>query len=261
MNSSQLQRTMKVRAANSKLRMQVPRSPVPSNKERLMMRTTTRWLLALATAALPIVAQAQGHVRPVRFEVTVTNLTRAQQFTPILLVTHRPALTLFTLGKPASDELRILAEEGNTGPLVALLTGNPNVTQVQSGAGLTNPGATQTFVIEARPFVDRLSVAAMLIPTNDTFFSLNAFDLPEFGFEARQLALAYDAGTEVNDELCSSIPGPFFEECKGSGGGGRVGGGEGYVYIGNGMHGVGDMNEARRDWNNPVAFIRIRMIR
>ena len=225
------------------------------------MRNMIRCMVALVIAALPMLAQSQGLQRPVRYEVTVTNLTRGQQFTPILLFTHRPALRLFTLGRPASDQLRILAEEGNTAPLVELLTGNPNVTQVISGTDLTNPGATKTFVIEGRLFVDRLSIAAMLIPTNDTFFALNAFDLPEFGFEAQQLAIAYDAGTEVNDELCTSIPGPFFEECRGSGGGARVGGGEGYVYVGNGMHGVGDMKEALRDWNNPVAHVRIRMIR
>ncbi len=225
------------------------------------MRNTIRCMLALVIAALPLLAQSQGHLRPVRYEVTVTNLTRAQQFTPILLFTHRPALRLFTLGQPASDQLRILAEEGNTAPFVTLLTGNPNVTQVISGTDLTNPGASKTFVIEGRLFVDRLSVAAMLIPTNDTFFALNSFDLPEFGQDVQQLALAYDSGTEINDELCASIPGPFFQECRGSGGGKQVGGGEGYVYVGNGMHGVGDMTEALRDWNNPVAHVRIRMIR
>ena len=28
-------------------------------------------------------------------------------------------------------------------------------------------------------------------------------------------ARAYDSGSEVNDELCASIPGPDFEECGG----------------------------------------------
>lgn len=224
-----------------------------------MSRITTV-LIALAACAAPALVHAQGPHRA-RYEVTVTNLTRGQQFTPILAVSHRDPLRLFRLGAPASAELQTLAEEGNTAPFVELLTPNPAVTQVLPGQGLANPGASFTFVIEGRPFGDRLSLAAMLIPTNDTFFALNAVDLPEAGKEERHFANAYDSGTEGNDELCASIPGPFFVECNGSGGGGRVGGGEGYVYIGNGIHGVGDFSEATRDWNNPVALVRIRRIR
>ena len=51
------------------------------------------------------------------FEVTVTNLTRGQQFTPILVASHRAEVKLFKLGSPASPELATLAEEGNTARL------------------------------------------------------------------------------------------------------------------------------------------------
>ncbi|HEU0203540.1 MAG TPA: spondin domain-containing protein [Burkholderiaceae bacterium] len=229
------------------------------------MPKTKTVLIALAAVAAPALVHAQG-VSPLdrdlaRYEVTVTNITRGQQFTPILAVSHRDPVRLFRLGAPASPELQTLAEEGNTAPFVQLLASNRAVTEVLPGQGLTNPGASFTFVIEGRPAGDRLSIAAMLIPTNDTFVALNAVDLPESGKEERHFANAYDSGTEVNDELCASIPGPFFVECKGSGGGARVGGGEGYVYVGNGIHGVGDFVAASRDWNNPVALVRIRRIR
>jgi hypothetical protein len=229
------------------------------------MPKLTTALIVLAASAAPALSLAQAapfhRADPVRYEVVVTNLTRGQQFTPILAVSHRASLRLFRAGAPASGELRVLAEEGDTAPFVASLTPDAAVTQVLPGQGLTNPGASFTFVIEGRPFGGRLSLAAMLIPTNDTFFALDAVDLPEGFGEERHYANAYDSGTEVNDESCASIPGPFFAECKGSGGGGRVGGGEGYVYIGNGMHGVGDFNAAVRDWNNPVALVRIRRVR
>lgn len=229
------------------------------------MLTTKTVLIALAAVAAPALVQAQGvsahHRDLARYEVTVTNATRGQQFTPILAVSHRDPLRLFRLGAPASTELQTLAEEGNTAPFVQLLSPHPAVTQVLPGQGLTNPGASFTFIIEGRPFGDRLSLAAMLIPTNDTFVALNAVDLPEWGREERHFVNAYDSGTEVNDELCASIPGPFFVECNGSGGGARVGAGEGYVYIGNGIHGVGNFVAATRDWNNPVALVRIRRIR
>lgn len=69
--------------------------------------------------------------------------------------------------------------------------------------------------------------------------------------------LAYDSGTEVNDELCASIPGPSFTECGGPGGGSRPGRGEGAITVHNGMHGVGNMNAALRDWRGPVARVTI----
>ena len=102
-----------------------------------------------------------------------------------------------------------------------------------------------------------LSLAAMLIPTNDAFVALNGVR-PRF--QSTYNALAYDAGTEANDEACASIPGPDFVECGGPGGGGDPGGGEGYVFVHAGMHGVGDMNEAERDWRNPVARIQVQRV-
>lgn len=71
----------------------------------------------------------------------------------------------------------------------------------------------------------------------------------------------YEVGSEVNDELCSSIPGPFFAECGGPGGGARVGGGEGFVHVHRGVHGVGSLKASERDWRNPVASIRVRLVR
>ena len=57
------------------------------------------------------------------YRVTVTNLTRGQQFTPILVASHRAGVRLFEPGQPASMELEILAEGGATGPLAGLLMG------------------------------------------------------------------------------------------------------------------------------------------
>jgi hypothetical protein len=64
---------------------------------------------------------------------------------------------------------------------------------------------------------------------------------------------AYDAGTELNDELCENIPGPL---C----GGGAVSAesGEGFVHIANGIHGIGDLAPELYDWRNPVAKVTIR---
>ena len=102
----------------------------------------------------------------------------------------------------------------------------------------------------------------MLIPTNDAFLALNGVQGPR-GSKALMTLMspAYDAGSETNEELCSSIPGPFFAECGGPGGGAMaVGGEEGYVHIHAGIHGFGDFSSADRDWRNPVARITIRRV-
>jgi hypothetical protein len=221
--------------------------------------------LLLGLPALPAsaaVASPQQHAQTARYEVTITNLTVGQQFTPFLLTTHNTSVSLFDLGTPASSQLRALAEEGNTTPLADLLHATPGVRKVVVGSGLTNPGQTVSFDIDAGYF-DRISLAAMLIPTNDSFVAVDGAELPFLGFrhEVTLYAPAYDAGTESNDELCASIPGPFFAECGGPGGGAQVGGGAGFVHISSGVHGVGDLAPALRDWRNPVAKIVIKRVR
>src|SRR5712692_2420057 len=195
-----------------------------------------------------------------RFEITVTNLTRGQQFTPILVATHTKEVNLFKLGAPASPQLATLAEEGNTGPLATLLLGMPEVKDVVTAVGLTNPGQSKTVIVQSGRKFEHVSVAAMLIPTNDGFFAINNVEGPKGEHVLTLFSPAYDAGSERNDELCSSIPGPFFTECGGPGGDAKVGGGEGYVHIHAGIHGIGNLNASQRDWRNPVAKIMIRRI-
>lgn len=195
------------------------------------------------------------------FEVTITNLTRGQQFTPVLVASHKAGVKLFEIGQPASPELATLAEEGNTVPLASLLTAMPEVLEVTNSSGLLNPGASVTLIVKTRGAFNHLSVASMLIPTNDGFFALNGVKGPRFQAVATHTSVAYDAGSERNDELCASIPGPSFAECGGPGGGGApTGGEEGYVHVHAGIHGIGDLNTAERDWRNPVARIVIRRV-
>jgi Spondin_N len=197
------------------------------------------------------------------FEVTVTNITRGQQFTPILVASHRADIRLFELGAPASPGLQIIAEEGNVAPLTEALRAMPGVLEVTDSGALLNPGASASIRVRAHGGFDHVSVAAMLIPTNDGFFAVNGARIPHGRSQTQVLtSVAYDSGSERNDELCASIPGPFFTECGGPGGGAApTGGEEGYVHVHAGIHGVGDMSPAERDWRNPVARITIRRVR
>lgn len=206
--------------------------------------------ISLSLVALPAMAQPGSN----NYEVSITNLTEAQAFTPLILATHAPSIRMFTPGQPASAELEELAEGGAVGPMADLLSLFPGqVLDVATTEGLLMPGETTTVEIRGDILRNRLSLAAMLIPTNDSFVGLNAFRLPNRSNST--MAPAFDSGTEENDELCSSIPGPV---CGGEGFG--PDGGEGFVYVSQGVQGIGDLAAETYDWRNPVAYIAIRRI-
>jgi hypothetical protein len=76
------------------------------------------------------------------------------------------------------------------------------------------PGGSTTIEVEGQPGLGRISLAAMLIPTNDAFLAAQNVRLPR-GHEAITIVVpAYDAGSEPNDEDCKNIPGPV---CGGEG--------------------------------------------
>ncbi len=187
------------------------------------------------------------------FEVTITNVTSGQTFTPILVASHKRGVRLFELGDMASDELATLAEGGDVAPLAALLAADPKVIDTADSGGLLGPGDSVTVVVDAHG-ASRVSVAAMLIPTNDAFFALNGVKAPKHSKTV--VSPAYDAGSEDNDEDCGNIPGPV---CMGMGGSPGVGG-EDYVHIHAGIHGIGDLAADDFDWRNPVAQITIRRV-
>lgn len=217
----------------------------------------------LAMTALLFAASVQANNGLRIYEVTITNITKGQTFTPQLVVTHSSSVRLFSLGQPASPALEVLAEGGDTQPLTDLLL-NLGASP-QTIGGLLGPRETAMVFVEAtRGQV--LSLAAMLIPTNDTFVALDRIRLPFYGI-SRHVAVAYDAGTELNDQNCANIPGP---RCGGAGvSSGTQDGDEGYVYVGNGFHELGaddgDGNEVlgplAYDWRNPVALVTVRRVR
>jgi Spondin_N len=221
--------------------------------------------LNMTSARGPIHEQDSEGLDGGRYEVTITNLTRGQQFTPILVASHRDGVRLFNFGEPAIPQLARLAEEGDPTQMASLLSGMREVKDVVtsplSHEGILDPGKSTTLTVRAPYPFDHVSVASMLFPTNDAFFALNGVEGPRGNKELTLYSPAYDAGSERNDELCASIPGPFFSECGGPGGGARVGGGEGFVHVHAGIHGVGNFTLAQRDWRNPVAKITIRRVR
>ncbi|MEA2080814.1 MAG: spondin domain-containing protein [Pseudomonadota bacterium] len=219
-----------------------------------LLKNTMKPLIAacLIAGSISSLANDKG-----MFEVTVTNITGGEIFTPVMVASHRYGQKLFTTGEPASTELEMLAEGGDTGPLSDKLIAEGALDVVTSD-GVLPPGQSVTLRVRADKRHDHVSVASMLVPSNDTFFAVNGIHGP---MERRELTLtvpAYDAGTEDNDELCASIPGPP-TVCAGEGY--SAGGGEGYVYISPGIHGQGNLTPSIYDWRNPVAKISIRRVR
>ena len=189
------------------------------------------------------------------YHVTITNLTNAISFTPILVASHRKPVAIFELGSAASAELTAIAEGGDTAPLTAMLHSNSDVIDVQNSGALLGPGESVTVVVNARHGARYISVASMMLPTNDGFIALDSVRAPSRG-SRNYFSPGYDSGTETNDELCVNIPGPT---CGGNPF--SVGVAEGYVHINRGIHGIGDLDADVYDWRNPVAKITITRIR
>ena len=60
--------------------------------------------------------QANAKGKSLMFEVTITNITQNQIFSPAVVVSHRQGLDpLFQLGEMASGELAKVAEDADTG--------------------------------------------------------------------------------------------------------------------------------------------------
>jgi hypothetical protein len=220
-------------------------------------------VLLLATIALTTVS-APGFAASPEFKVTVTNLTAAQSFTPVLVATAKPGVTIFEPGQPASLDLQHLAEAGDTSELAATLQANPEVLDVTTGTGVA-PGASETIMVKADDGFDHVIVASMLIPTNAGFFALNDVEGPKGNSTITLYSLAYDAGSKPDDELCAHIPGPA-GVCSGTG---FVPEGTdcsnspaciGHVFVHRGIHGIGDLDASKFDWRNPVAKIVIQRL-
>jgi hypothetical protein len=209
---------------------------------------TLTTLVSLHTVA----SNHAGHQAARQYSVTITNITKGISFTPFLAATHNRNIKFFTLGEAASEEISRIAEGGDISGLQLLLNSSNDVFATSSSAGLLNPGESVELIIESDNRNRLVSIAAMLLPTNDTLVALNGAKLPHRG-KVSYLLVAYDGGTETNDELCISIPGPL---CGGEPFSPEDAG-EGYIYPSPAIHGLGDLSTQEFQWNGAVAKVEI----
>jgi hypothetical protein len=170
-------------------------------------------LIALVVGfAFPATARSpRSQALPSAFKVTITNLTDGQPLTPPVAALHRRPVDVFTVGRPASFEVKEIAENGNNAPLLTVLGSSRGVADFAEGAGgpLVPPGTpgdatfdqSVEFELTSAPGTRFLSVVAMLICTNDGFSGADSLPLPRsVGQVTTHLADSYDAGTEANTE-------------------------------------------------------------
>lgn len=140
------------------------------------------------------------------YEVTITNLTLAQPMSPIAVLLHDEG-QIWQVGAAASDELEALAESGDNEGVLGLSVALAS----RGGAGMLMPGMAETISVDITNMMPmKLSMATMLVNTNDAFTGLNAVDITNLavGESISLMTVSYDAGTEKNTESMASIPGP-----------------------------------------------------
>ncbi len=208
-------------------------------------------LIALSIAMLSAAA-GSGHDE-LMVEVSITNLTRGQILSPVFVARHdRNAPRLYALGQPASDALAAMAEDADAAGLLEQFV-HDSVSEALVAKlidGPIPPGQTVTFSFDVKDGKQLLSLASMLVSTNDAFIGANALDLSK----SHTVYLnAYDSGSEANSEDCQYIPGPpcgnhVADEAPA----------EGFVHVHAGIHGGADLDPAEHDWRNPVARLVIK---
>jgi hypothetical protein len=248
------------------------RKEAPMNARTIgvgMLATAVLWFLAVPATAQPPLAT---------YEVTLTNLTSGQPLTPPVVATHRGAYSAFDVGKPASEGVRQIAENGNSAALLDELEGTKHVSaSLQTTTGPLVPGGlpgsamfedSVTFEITAAPGANRISMVSMLICTNDGFTGLDRVKLPNrVGHSLTIGTNAYDAGTEINTEDFADIVPPCQDLIGVSTGepGATMSNPalaeDGVIHHHPGIQGIADLVPSVHGWTDPVARITVTRIK
>ncbi len=197
--------------------------------------------------------------------VEITNLSNGLYYTPLLVSAHNRNTHLFQAGSAASANLQAMAEGGNLSGLIADLDAVGASSVANPAAGLLAPGESTTASVSIRKGNRYLSIAAMLLPTNDGFVGLDALKVPKKKGRHVFYLNAYDAGTEANDEIVNGGGAPGTPGIPADPGGNAGSGAAGVtgadhnetVHVHRGIVGgdYSDLDSAVHIWMNPVAKV------
>ncbi|NMP16385.1 spondin domain-containing protein [Thalassotalea sp. Y01] len=229
--------------------------------------TSPNKLIAIATmSTLSMTAQAA------EIEVTITNATQGIYYTPIIVAAHSGDAHVFETGTMASAELQAMAEGGDISGLSSVLANIGADVAENPAAGLLAPGMSAMAMMSTSEGNDYLSLAAMILPSNDGFVGLDSWMIPSEPGTYTFTLNAYDAGTEANDEIVNGGGAPGTPGIPAAPGGAAGTGGTGvtmseentYVHIHRGNMGDGDTEGGKSDldytvhrWLNPVAKVTV----
>lgn len=156
---------------------------------------------AATTATLLSAALFTQAAFAAEIDIKITNLTQGIYFTPIIAAAHTGDASLYTVGMAASDELQAMAEGGDISGLSTVLTAASADVLSNPAAGMLAPSMSAEGMLSTADTNMYLSVAAMLLPTNDGFVGLDSWMIPTEAGTYTVYLNGYDAGTEANDEI------------------------------------------------------------
>ncbi len=231
----------------------------------------------LGAALLAIVAVSPTLAASQRtYEVTITNLTSGQAFTPPLIATHRGSTHLFQVGRAANLGTQGIAENGNLSELLGSLGSDAGVSSFTTGMQPLVPVGSPLFgmfsnsvtlTITAGPGAQFLSYESMLICTNDGFTGVDSLKLPnQVGASVTINGAAYDAGTERNTEDFADIVPPcqpligVSSDDAGTDMTNPVVAEGGVIHHHAGITGGNDLLPAVHGWTNPVVEITVERV-
>jgi len=177
-----------------------------------------RYWLSLPILVMTILGLSACNQGGRSYQIDLTNLTHNQPMSPLAVILHDQGFQAWKTGLPASDGIERLAEGGDSSILLEMAAASTPNTTTAMGSDLILPGHTDSVTITSKiKGAIKLSVASMLVNTNDGFTGASAVDVSSIRFNEPLTLFVHtlDAGTEANDELAVNLPGP-------------AGGGEGF---------------------------------
>lgn len=205
-------------------------------------------------------------------DIKITNLTQGLHFTPILIAAHTADNQLFSAGTTASSELQIMAEGGDISGLVTTAASISADVVENPASGLLAPSMMTMTNLMTDDTNNRLTITAMILPTNDGFVGVNSWPIPTEAGTYTFTMNAYDAGTEANDEIINGggMSGVAGIPAAPGGNAGTGGSGITMTESNNTVHihrgnigdtdlsgGVSDVDSRIHRWLNPVAKVTV----
>ena len=207
---------------------------------------------------------ARGNQGSATYRVTIENLTQGQPFSPPVIATHRDGFDMFKVGQPSTNELALIAQDGDPKPMFGRARASGSVTEAVNAGEEAPPKRMIMREIRANPG-DKLSIASMLICTNDGFWGLDGVALPASGSQIFT-SVGYDAGREQNTEQSEhivdpcSIPRPLPGDRDGNQDEPVASRPLEPIREHPGIKGVGELDPGFHGWSNPVARVTVERI-